>query len=420
MIQSFDQWIEPFRAMGVQPGLDTIKQLLALLDNPQDKIKVIHIAGTNGKGTSAVLWHNILWRAGYKTGLFMSPYLTDPEEMCVINNQCVSKGVWLELAGQVNDKIDLMRAEGQKLPTEYEIYAAMMYLYFYNEGIDFAVVEVAMGGLNDCTNVCKKPVLTLLTAVGLDHQKFLGDTHLAIAKEKSGIMKKGVPLILHPQVQGVEAMIKKKAKTMAIDVVSFHCDLELTLDDFMMSFVYEGVTYRSPLLGRHQKQNILGVLEGVKVLEASQLITLEDGLLQEVIESTSLACRFERHHRWIFDGAHNKDSLLALKTTLQGLGLKNLVGVLGVLGDKDLLEGLQALRPYFDQMILIEADNARKCPNPVLKERLETLGYEAISLACHASEIEDLIKDKGAYRLAFGSFYMVGPLRTYIKNKEAL
>lgn len=171
MIKSFETWIETYKKMGIKPGTKTVKRLLGHLGNPQEDLKVIHITGTNGKGTTARLFHNILSKAGYKTGLFMSPYMNQPEEMCVIDGAEVSRQVWLDLAEKIESKIQIMKSLGEELPTEYEIYAAMMYLYFKEASVDFAVIEVAMGGKNDCTNVISKPILTVITAIDLDHQK---------------------------------------------------------------------------------------------------------------------------------------------------------------------------------------------------------------------------------------------------------
>ena len=417
MIKSFQMWLEPYKKMGIKPGTQTVKTLLNHLGNPQDQIKVIHITGTNGKGTTARLFHNVLWKAGYKTGLFMSPYLNQPEEMCVIDGEQISSDLWLDLAEKIQSKLEVMISLGQDLPTEYEIYAAMMYLYFKEADVDFAVVEVAMGGENDCTNVIKKPVLTVITAIDLDHQKFLGDTVLQIAKEKSGIMKMGCPQVLHKQNKEIMAYFEKKSREMKVPISLVEADDRIKYSDYQMIFDYKGLTITTSLLGKHQKQNIIGVIEGLEILDNHGHLILCHEILKRAIKETILPCRFEKIGSWILDGAHNDSSLLALKNTLHDLGLKDLVGVVGVLLDKENLQGFKALRPYFKKMILLEPLNDRKCPNNILKQRLESIGYERVIEASNVNEAIGLGQRSTEFKLAFGSFYMVGPLRDHLETQ---
>lgn len=414
MIKSFQTWIEPYKNMGIKPGTKTVKTLLNHLGNPQDQIKVIHITGTNGKGTTARLFHNILWKAGYKTGLFMSPYLSHPEEMCVIDGEEVSSGMWLDLAEKIQSKLEIMVSLGEDLPTEYEIYAAMMYLYFKEAGVDFGVVEVAMGGKNDCTNVISKPVLTVITAIDLDHQKFLGNTVLEIAKEKSGIMKAGCPLVLHKQNDEVMAYFQKKSSEMGLNMTLIQANDEVKYVDYGMTFIYKDLYIATSLMGNHQKQNIVGVIEGIEILKKNKHLVLTDETLVAAVKETTLACRFEKIGSWILDGAHNDSSLLALKRTLDDLGLNNLIGVVGVLLDKENLQGFKALRPYFKRMILLEPLNVRKCSNKILKQRLESIGYEKVMEAPNIEEAFKLAQETKLLKVAFGSFYMVGPLRDHL------
>jgi len=419
MIDNFDLWIQPFRRLGIKPGLDTVRNLLNRLGNPQDKIKVIHITGTNGKGTTATLLHDILVEGGYKTGLFMSPYLIRPEEMCTINKQTISTDKWLKLAETVDGHIKAMDQAGQELPTEYEIYAAMMYLYFYEEEVDYAIIEVAMGGANDCTNVILKPIMTIITAIDMDHQAFLGDTLLAIAKEKSGIMKAGCPLVLHPQKGDLMSFFNDKAKAMEVDLLCYDIDPDLTLKGDVMTFTYKGVEVKTSLMGIHQKQNIIGVLEALFYLKQKGQVHLSLSQIERGIEGVRLACRFEKSGQWIFDGAHNNASLLALKKTLEALKLYHLTAVIGVLGDKDTLEGFRALKAHIDQVVLLEPLNPRRCSNPVLEQSLRELGYDQIIPVETLEEAYDLGQKSQSTTIAFGSFYMVGPLRDYVlKTRE--
>lgn len=248
-------------------------------------------------------------------------------------------------------------------------------------------------------------------------KKFLGETVLEIAKEKSGIMKVGCPLVLHKQNDEVMTYFEKQSKAMSVEMTTFKVNDDFEYGAYKMTFDYKGLNISTSLLGKHQKQNIVGVIEGLEVLKKNNHLTLSDESLMCGINETTLACRFEKIGSWILDGAHNDSSLLALKRTLDDLGLNNLVGVVGVLLDKENLKGFKALKPYFKKMILLEPLNDRKCPSNILKERLESIGYEEVIEASTIKEAYDLATANHEVKVAFGSFYMVGPLRDHVLSK---
>jgi dihydrofolate synthase/folylpolyglutamate synthase len=306
-----------------------------------------------------------------------------------------------------------MVSDGLEYPTEYEIISAIMYQYFYERHVDYAVVEVAMGGENDCTNVMDHSILSIITAISLDHTGFLGDTLLDIAKEKSGVIKRNSTVILHPQSEDVMEFIYKNADEKMSVVRTFDKNVVCTFDD-MMHFEYKGLKIDTQMMGIHQAGNIIGVLEAVQFLKEKGYISVSSKLIQEAIAETVFEGRFERIGEWILDGAHNHESLMALRDVLCQMNLYNLIGVFGALKDKDIDQALLALKPHFDTVIVTEPNSFRKCPADEMGDKLKELGYDII-VESSVEKAFRMAEDIEGTKLGFGSFYMLSELRPYIK-----
>ena len=180
---------------GIKMGLNNMIELMEKFDNPQDKLKIIHIAGTNGKGSCSSFINSVLISQGYKVGLFTSPSIFNFEERIRINNENIKEDILLDLMKEVREKAKELKV----FPADFELITAIAFLYFYRENCDFVVLEVGLGGRLDATNIIKNPLLTLITSISFDHQQFLGNTLESIATEKAGIIKKGSDLILYSQ-----------------------------------------------------------------------------------------------------------------------------------------------------------------------------------------------------------------------------
>ena len=414
-IKSFNNWIEEIRSYGIKPGLSRVKELLNRLDNPQNKLDIIHITGTNGKGSTATLLRTILDEAGYKVGQFSTPSIISFNHMFLVNNEPISDRLLLEIADLLKTEITEMISDGFEHPTEYEIIAAMMYVYFYKEHVDFAVVEVAMGGENDCTNVMDHSILSVITPISLDHQGFLGTTLKAIATEKSGVIKNNSVLITHPQDDEVMAVLETVCdqKMTTLKTFSYSGDVKLSKQ---MTFEYIGLNINSQLIGKHQAQNIIGVIECISNLNERGYSNVSKDQLLMGIEKTTFEGRFECINDWILDGAHNHESLMALKENLESLDIKDLTGVIAVLRDKDIDEALIALEPYFKQMIVTEANSFRKLKAEDLKEKLSALGYKNLIIEKDVKKAFEMAQKTKERKLGFGSFYMLSELRKYVQS----
>jgi len=205
-------FIEKCNALGSKPGLETIQKLLEKLDNPQDKIPVLHIAGTNGKGSVFAFVSSVLQEAGYRVGRYISPTISDYRERFQINGKMITKKDLFAQLDVIKPLCEEMETEGYRHPTSFEMETALSFSYFLEKKCDVVLLETGMGGAMDATNVVKEPVLTVFSSISMDHMEFLGDTLEKIAKEKCGIMKKGVPVVSYFQEPEAEHVIAQCAK----------------------------------------------------------------------------------------------------------------------------------------------------------------------------------------------------------------
>ena len=409
---TFNNWLEEIRSYGIKPGLSRVKELLKRLDNPQNKLDIIHITGTNGKGTTATVLSNVLREANYKVGQFSTPSIISFNHMFDIDG-AISDDRLFDLSSRIKSICDEMLSDGLEYPTEYEVIAAIMYLYFCEEHVDFAVVEVAMGGENDCTNVMDYSILSIITPISLDHTGFLGDTLLDIAKEKSGVIKNNSALIMHPQNRDVELFLNEVCENKMAVLNTFCNDVTCHYSE-VMTFKYKGLNVKTKLMGSHQAGNIIGVIEAVHYLKTKGYVSVSKEQLLEGILKTSFEGRFEKIDEWIFDGAHNHESLMALKRVLESLELYDLIGVFGALKDKDFDEALEALKPHFKQIIVTEPLSFRKLEASQMADRLKKVGYLDVIVESDIHKAYLLANALEGTKIGFGSFYMISELRKQI------
>ncbi|MBN2794881.1 MAG: hypothetical protein JXR88_05715 [Clostridia bacterium] len=405
---NFELWMKEVRNLGWKPGLSRIKSLLNRLDNPQNKLDIIHITGTNGKGSTATLLHNILVKGNYKVGQFSSPSILGFHHMYLINHMPITEERLNEIGKTLKLVIENMIEEGEEHPTEYEILAAAMYQYFFEEHVDFAVVEVAMGGEKDCTNVMDYSIQSIITPISMDHTDFLGDTLAKIAIEKSGVIKNNSVLISHKQEDEVIQVLKNVCEQKQTVIRIIDTDETPNYRNPYQVFHYKGLEIQSKLLGKHQMKNICVVIEAVHDLMTRGYASMTTEALLEAIKETTFEGRFEQYENYILDGAHNNESLKALAETLKFVDSKKRKVILGVLGDKDINEGLIALKPFVESFILTEPNSPRKLDVKLLKEKVEQLGID-VSLC--TTNYEEALKAAGTSALICGSFYLIQELR---------
>lgn len=346
----------------VKPGLDRIQTLLEAVGTPHKKLRAVHIAGTNGKGSVAVMLASVLQHSGYRVGLYTSPHLLSYCERMQINQTPISAHEFARLADELMPIADAMA----DTPTQFELLTAMAFLYFARHNIDIAVVEVGLGGRFDATNVIT-PWASVLTNVELDHTDLLGSTIEQIAWEKAGIAKKEIPLVTGERKREALAVIERECALGGAPLIYARERARRT--DFTWEYqefqIESGERLRLQLLGGYQQENLNIVLEVLEILRRS--LAIPSGALREGLEQARWPGRFELVQREPFvvvlDGAHNPHAIRALRDDLrryrEKYHIQKSVLLFGVLKDKDYQAMAQTLFPEFDEIILVKPSSPR-------------------------------------------------------------
>lgn len=351
-------YIHSLLVFGIKPELERISKLLELLGNPQDKIKTVHIAGTNGKGSTSTMLSNMLIADGYKTGLFTSPYVLSFCERIQINGENIDEDVLAECVTKVREKIEELN-EKDIVITEFEAITAAAFLCFYECGCDYAVIEVGLGGRFDATNVLKNPEAVVLASISLDHTAILGDTIEQIAFEKCGVIKNGSRVVTSKN-QKSEAMsvIEKTVNDRnGMLTVTNPAKAKMLTDTLCeKTFEYDGNVYTTSLSGEHQTENAVNAIETAKLLKISEK-AIADGIKNtrmtarmEVIGETPLIIR---------DGGHNEGCSLALRDFLLRYDVKNIKMLIGMMADKDVESYVGNIAPLCKEIVTVTPSNPR-------------------------------------------------------------
>lgn len=425
------QFIHESHKFGMKLGLDNIKKLLELLGNPQDNLNVIHVAGTNGKGSTCSFISSILKESGYKVGLYTSPFLETFTERIRINGENIPKEEVSKIILLIKEKIEQMVNEGYSYPTEFEIVTAMAFYYFKQEKVDFVVLEVGLGGRYDATNVVDKPIASVITSISLDHTRVLGDTLDKIAFEKGGIIKENSPTIVYPQQQQASEVIKniciqKKStyiecdfnnieiKSSSINCQVYNCSINgKKLSDLEIK-----------LIGDHQIKNSIVALNVIDYLNDIKITNISEEHIKKGLLETNWPGRIEKiseNPMVIIDGAHNEEGAKSLSDSIDKYFKdKNKILVIGMLEDKDIDSVLSLLIPKFNKVIATTPNNPRAIDANKLKEKIDNYNVDvtckpnikdAIDYALEISNEEDII-------ISAGSLYMIGNIRTIILNEK--
>ena len=400
---------------GSIPGLGRTQELLAKMGTPEKKLKFVHIAGTNGKGSTAAMTASILRQAGYRTGLYTSPYIYRFHERMQVDGVEISDE---ELAA-VTEYVKPLAQSMEVSPTEFELVCCIAFEYFLRKNCDIVVLEVGMGGAFDATNVIETPEVAVITNIGLDHTEVLGDTVEKIAETKSGIFKDGGKAVVYRSTPSVEQVYEsicaqrnvslKKANFEGLELVSrglegqiFHCGHRKEL--FL------------PLLGDHQLHNaavVLGIADSL--IEGGWNISEEN--IREGLRQTRWPGRFDIMRRdplFIIDGGHNPQCIEALVTNIRDyLTGKRLIVLTGVLADKDYADMYKPVMDYAEQFVCITPPNPRKLDAALLAQYLQEAGAKAVaceSIPAGVAKAMELAGTDGVV-LCFGSLYSIGSIR---------
>jgi dihydrofolate synthase/folylpolyglutamate synthase len=358
---------------GSKLGLETITELMRRLENPQDKLKIIHVAGTNGKGSTTAMIASILAAEGYFVGRYISPavftyqervQLTKKSTTGEVVNEYITKDGISDTIAVIKPACEAMVREGFSHPTSFEIETAMAILHMYHMNVDFAILEVGLGGRLDATNVIQHPICCVITSISMDHMQFLGNTIEKIAKEKAGIIKQGVPVITCNNDPSILTVLKDtcKERNSELTVLDETELLHLTYHLDATKFSYHGQMYEIRMLGEYQGKNALLALGTIDLLQSLgykiSMAARKEGLAQAKWDG-----RFEilaKEPYFIIDGAHNEDAALHLKKTLQQyFGNLRVTYIVGVLADKDYGKILEHMAPLAHKIITITPDNER-------------------------------------------------------------
>lgn len=402
---------------GTRPGLERVGELLSLLGDPQDSLRFIHIAGTNGKGSVSAMTDSVLRAAGYHTGLYTSPYLERFNERMVCDGREISDGELAELTSYVRPFAESMKDK----PTEFELITAVAMLFFARHKCDPVVLEVGMGGRLDATNIIKTPLVSVITGISLDHTAILGDTVEKIAHEKAGIIKPGVPVIFGGGSPEALEVIGTAAKEHGCDFFAVDrekinvtsCDLSGT------ELEYEGEKVRLGLLGLYQPYNAATAISTVRELRRRGLDIPEEALVKGMAEAKWKG-RFEKLSEkdplFIIDGSHNPEGIAAAIMSIKHyFGGEKVCLLTGVLRDKDHTSMARELSTVADSVFILKPPNPR-----ALEPSLYAKDFEACSVPAKPFDSTeeavrtavDYAKSKNIPLIALGSLYMYGEIKS--------
>jgi dihydrofolate synthase / folylpolyglutamate synthase len=419
-------YIENSMRFGCRPGLERTAKLLELLGNPHKNIKCIHIAGTNGKGSTLAMISNIIKHSGYKVGTYTSPHLYKITERMVINGIQISEDHFVKYANMVIDKMNFMEEQNMEVPTQFEMLTAMAFLYFEEMKVDAAVIEVGLGGMYDATNVIDA-VLSVITSISYDHMDILGDTIELIAAEKAGIIKKCTSVVLYPQLyKEVEKVIEQVSTEKNAKLIKVSTDQAkpLAFDIMGQSFDYSYGEIKLPhlhipLLGDHQIKNSTVAITAA--IELSKLgYDIKEEHIRAGLATVEWPCRLSvisKEPLIIIDGAHNEDGVNSLKDAIEKyLQDKRLILVLGMLGDKNYSYAVQELAPLAQRVITTEPISPRALKAEQMAEMARKYNQQVEAEVDIIKAIEKAKKsaDKDSVIVICGSLYLAGSAYEYL------
>ena len=426
-----NQWIANYRTDQPHFGLERMEELLALRGNPHLKLKVIHIGGTNGKGSTIAFLKKMLEKLGLRVGVFSSPYLIHYTDQISINGESIPEARLEALMADYQSLLEGESAANLEGTTEFEIITAIAYDYFASEQVDVAIMEVGMGGLLDSTNVCQ-PILTGITTIGLDHVALLGDTLEAIAEQKAGIIKQGIPLVTGHIVPEALTVIDSIAEAKNAPRLAYGSDYQVRHQESVVAgevFDYTSVVrqgrFKTGLLGLHQIENAgmaIALLDTFCQEDGRELAS--DHLLAQALEETSWPGRLEivaRDPLMILDGAHNPHAIKALLATLQerfaDYRKEILFTCIKTKALEDMLDLLGAMPDT--ELTLTHFDDSRATDESVLEEvaKSRNLSYQGWQ-GFLEQKLTDKKEEKKTVRIVTGSLYFLSQVRAYLMERK--
>jgi len=413
-------WLDGFQRFGIKLGLERIEHICEKLGNPQKNYKIIHVAGTNGKGSVCKFLESILRCSGYNVGIYLSPHLQRFSERIIVNNKEISESEIVSLVKNIKPIVDEMN---ENPPTYFEIVTAMAFQYFKEKNVEFAVVEVGLGGRYDATNIVD-PIATVITNVTLEHQNILGKKVEEIAFQKAGIVKDNVPLITAASGKALNvikevASEKNSPVTIVNDTFWEKNQGGVDWQEFLVKGRLKEYVVKTSLGGKHQGENIAVTLATIEKLQMNGVYITDESIFNG-IEKTIYAGRMEIvgfEPLILLDGAHNVAGINCLKDTLkEDFVYDKLILVLGILSDKNVKEMLKIITPLADVVVTTKSHNERASDPHKLKEMIKGKEVVIKDKIPDAIDYAKKIAKKSDLICITGSLFTVGESRDYLQK----
>lgn len=416
MNEKNEKYLEQLRLVGSRFGTDCEKELLSLLGNPQDKLRFIHVAGTNGKGSFCSMMSSVLQKQGYKVGLYTSPYIVIFNDRIRVNGLPIAEDDINDLFERVRQKADTMKTP----PSSFDFITAAAFLWFYETKCDVVVLEVGLGGRYDSTNVIKNSLLSVITGIAFDHTEILGDTIEKIAWEKAGIIKENCPALYGGNDEKALAVIEKECEEKHSELTVKNPDLlkilSTTLDG--TEFEFDGKEYFIRLLGLYQPANAATVLAAIDVLRKHGF-EISETAVKDGLSSAVWQARFEKiadEPVVLYDGGHNPQGVRAAVESVRAyFGDKKINLLVGILADKAHGEMAEELAKIADRVICIAPPSPRALPAEALAEEFCEAGANARA----ANSIKEGVKIALSYKkpvLVIGSLYSYNDVSESVRS----
>lgn len=407
------EYISGLTSRGIVPGLEPIKALCGELGNPQDKIKIIHIAGTNGKGSTGAFISSILRESGFSTGRYVSPAVTEYREIIRINDRYISEDEYTDIVSQVKTAIEKLEKR-EIYPTSFEAETAAAFLYFYINKCDYVLVECGMGGLLDATNLIKHPIAEVITQIDMDHMAFLGNTLEEIAQNKAGIIKNNTKVFSAEQKEEARKVLIKKAEETHSEII-FAEEPEVIRSDIKgTEFNYRSIrNIKISLAGMYQPYN------AAAAIDLCVALGIDEDYIKKGLEKTRWQFRFEADENgWIYDGAHNPAAALQLRRTIDEiLSDKRIAYIVGVFRDKAYDEILRITASAANAIYAVTPPTARGLESYKLAEAAKKYCGNVIDAETTENAVKQCLSENYDNVIVFGSLSFLGHIK---KEKELI
>lgn len=414
------EYIESYDRLGKPVSdLNRIVALMSLLGNPHKDLKFIHIAGTNGKGSVAYMCNEVLIHAGYRVGLFTSPYIIEYSDRIKFNNENIDSQSLCEIVEHLKNVLE--NVEYKINFSQFEISTAIAFLYFKKMRCDIVVLETGIGGRLDSTNVIQSPIVSIITSISHDHDKILGSTLEEVAYQKAGIIKKDSPCVLsanNPD-EVVEVIKKECINKNSLLVIPDYSNMHVfKADVFGSDFYYNGRSYKLKMSGKHQIINALSVIDAIKIVcENGFSVSYND--LYYGISHVKVPARGEVLSRYpliILDGAHNQAGMKSLADIISKTNCNNCIAVIGMIRDKNVKEAIKEISPYVSEFICVDDFSPQAIPADELVDIIKVYNKSAFSVydvRLAITEAKNYIKGNDML-LICGSLYLASVARKII------